>query len=534
MNYDDFKKKLGIKSIPNQTPIVKVVEEEKLVEPAKQNTSSPIKLDQFKAQTQTSIKVDEEKKVVKPSKSGSPASSPSQAASLPLGWTEHTDPASGNTYYHNASIRISQWEFPNASSVSAHKPKTSVKLLLGISFICFIFVLLISFIKYKSDLIKEEKYVANSTRINDSISLAISVAAEKYLKLLDKKNLNVSKYRNGDVIPQVQDQNAWANLTTGAWCYYDNDATNGTKYGKLYNWYAVNDPRGLAPNGFHIPSDAEWTVLTDYLGGSAAAGTKMKSSFGWDENGNGTGGCRNYGGTFSGVGRDGYWWSATEHPGNSWDAFYLCLTYDNGYVKRRGGYKQGAFSVRCLGDFDLTAAAARVADSVAAVAARVEDSLTRISASEEAAARIEDSIRDLKQAAIQLENERKLRIEAEKYLNLDKKNLNVSKYRNGDAGGGGYYDCGGGIFLVDYESQADVKVFVVKYESQADLKVYKVKYGNQAVVSDGKWCFTKYENQSQKKIYFVQYENQADLKIYFVEYENQAGWKNNSKKSLLY
>ena len=97
------------------------------------------------------------------------------------------------------------------------------------------------------------------------------------------KNLDVATYRNGDVIPQVQDENAWENLTTGAWCYYDNDASNGTKYGKLYNWYAVNDPRGLAPNGYHIPTDAEWTQLSDYLGGGEA-GTKMKSTSGWVEN----------------------------------------------------------------------------------------------------------------------------------------------------------------------------------------------------------------------------------------------------------
>ena len=170
------------------------------------------------------------------------------------------------------------------------------------------------------------------------------------------KNLDVATYRNGDVIPQVQDASAWANLKTGAWCYYDNDASNGTKYGKLYNWYAVNDPRGLAPKGFHIPSDAEWTVLTDYLGG-AAAGTKMKSSFGWDSNGNGTnssgfagfpGGYRLYDGTFSYIGRDGFWWSATE--GNSDDAWVRYLNGSLGFVFRDGDDKRGAFSVRCLGD----------------------------------------------------------------------------------------------------------------------------------------------------------------------------------------
>ncbi len=82
------------------------------------------------------------------------------------------------------------------------------------------------------------------------------------------KNLNVSTYRNGEAIPQVQDSTEWANLETGAWCYYENKTKNSTTYGKLYNWFAVNDPRGLAPTDYHIPSDAEWTTLTDYLGGA--------------------------------------------------------------------------------------------------------------------------------------------------------------------------------------------------------------------------------------------------------------------------
>lgn len=90
------------------------------------------------------------------------------------------------------------------------------------------------------------------------------------------------------------------------------------------------------------------------------------------------------------------------------------------------------------------------------------------------------------------------------------------------------------VYTVDYESQAHVKVFVVDYESQADLKVYKVKYESQAGQNDGKWFFTEYESQSKKKIYFVKYESQSDLKIYFVEYESQSGWKNSSKKHLMY
>ena len=80
------------------------------------------------------------------------------------------------------------------------------------------------------------------------------------------KNLDVAHYRNGDIIPQITNSAQWANLTTGAWCWYNNDsATYGSIYGRLYNWYAVNDSRGLAPQGWHIPSDGEWNILVKYI-----------------------------------------------------------------------------------------------------------------------------------------------------------------------------------------------------------------------------------------------------------------------------
>ena len=171
------------------------------------------------------------------------------------------------------------------------------------------------------------------------------------------KNLNVGKYRNGDPIPQVQDNTAWTNLTTGAWCYYLNNTANGTTYGKLYNWYAVKDPRGLAPNGYHIPTDAEWTSLTTYLGGQNAAGTKMKSTSGWQNNRNGTntsgfaglpGGYRSLDGLFYYVGSDGYWWSSSESYSNL--AWNRRLNFDDGDADRNDGNKQDGFSVRCLRD----------------------------------------------------------------------------------------------------------------------------------------------------------------------------------------
>jgi uncharacterized protein (TIGR02145 family) len=98
------------------------------------------------------------------------------------------------------------------------------------------------------------------------------------------ENLNVSKFRNGDLIPKAKTKEDWEQAGKNkqpAWCYYNNDPTNSAKFGILYNWYAVNDPRGLSPAGYHIPTDAEWTSLTTFLGGVEAAGKKMKSASGW-------------------------------------------------------------------------------------------------------------------------------------------------------------------------------------------------------------------------------------------------------------
>ena len=140
-----------------------------------------------------------------------------------------------------------------------------------------------------------------------------------------QKNLDVSTYRNGDVIPQVTDANQWAGLTTGAWCWYDNDsATYASTYGKLYNWYAVNDARGLAPTGWHVPSKTEWLTLSICLGGDAVAGFKMKEAGAvhWinaNTNNNNSsgftglpGGARYGGGAFSNLGYLGLFWSSTE------------------------------------------------------------------------------------------------------------------------------------------------------------------------------------------------------------------------------
>ena len=171
------------------------------------------------------------------------------------------------------------------------------------------------------------------------------------------KNLNVSTYRNGDKIPQVQDKNAWAKLKTGAWCYYENKTANGKIFGKLYNWYAVNDPRGLSPTGYHIPTDAEWTILTDYLGGNKLAGAKMKTITSWKKNGNGNnssgfeglpGGFRFNDEFFSFIGACGYWWSSSENDNNG--AWCRYLDDNNGDVGRNDNDQENGMSVRCIKD----------------------------------------------------------------------------------------------------------------------------------------------------------------------------------------
>jgi uncharacterized protein (TIGR02145 family) len=176
------------------------------------------------------------------------------------------------------------------------------------------------------------------------------------------ENLNVATYRNGDVIPQVTDPTEWANLTTGAWCYYDNDPSTEAIYGKLYNWYAVNDPRGIAPTGYHVPSDTEWTTLTDYLGGESVAGGAMKKSgiTPWltpntdATNSSGftalPGGFRSSAGGYDSIGAAGFWWSSTEVIHVTGSAWYRMLNNFDGEVVIDGLGKTHGFSVRLIKD----------------------------------------------------------------------------------------------------------------------------------------------------------------------------------------
>jgi uncharacterized protein (TIGR02145 family) len=175
-----------------------------------------------------------------------------------------------------------------------------------------------------------------------------------------KCNLKVTTYKNGDVIPEVSDQSTWATLTTGAWCHYNNNPLYDAIYGKLYNWHAVNDPRGLAPNGYHIPSDAEWTILTDYLGGLSIAGGKLKEPgfCHWNAPNNDAtnsslftalpGGYRTNSGSSILIGNIGNWWSSTESAATT--AWYRNLNTNYGYANRATTNKLLGISVRVVKD----------------------------------------------------------------------------------------------------------------------------------------------------------------------------------------
>ncbi len=197
----------------------------------------------------------------------------------------------------------------------------------------------------------------NSMDIDGNIYQGIRIGGQVWMK----ENLKVSRYRNGDLIPIVADPTAWSALITGGRSWYNDDSTTyENPYGNLYNYYAAVDTRGLCPVEWHVPTDAEWTILTTYLGGESNAGGKMKSrgTANWitpntaatNESGFSVlpGGSRSVDGSFGSISYEAFFWSATEEVTNfAWARF---LTNSNGYVFRITNGKSLGASVRCLRD----------------------------------------------------------------------------------------------------------------------------------------------------------------------------------------
>jgi uncharacterized protein (TIGR02145 family) len=170
-------------------------------------------------------------------------------------------------------------------------------------------------------------------------------------------NLTTVTYRNGDAIPEVEDAKQWASLTTGAWCYYNGDGSKETWYQKIYNYYALTDPRGLAPSGYHIATADEWETLSVSLGGDnvSAGPLKQSGTVQWKSPNTGTntsgfeampGGFRDIDGSFKDLGAAGNWWAIS--PAGPW---FINMTNAVNFFTSTGiGPKTIGFSVRCVKD----------------------------------------------------------------------------------------------------------------------------------------------------------------------------------------
>jgi len=195
-----------------------------------------------------------------------------------------------------------------------------------------------------------------STLNKDSLLESVKIGTQIWMS----KNLDVSTYRNGDPIRHASTEQEWSDAASkgeGAWCYYNHDPKNGEIYGKLYNGYCVKDPRGLAPSGYHIPSDLEWSLLSEYLGGEEIAGFKMKSTNGWATGGNGDnssgfnclpGGICNPNGVFFWVTSYAAFWSSSET--NTTAFWRRGLSSSSSKADRALDNKRLGLSVRCLRD----------------------------------------------------------------------------------------------------------------------------------------------------------------------------------------
>jgi uncharacterized protein (TIGR02145 family) len=210
-------------------------------------------------------------------------------------------------------------------------------------------------------------YTNNNLSDSDVVSVVMTVNNNSTVNIGNQswmnKNLDVSTYNNGDVIPQITDSISWTNATYGAWCYYNNDsATYAAKYGKLYNWYAINDSRGLAPAGFHVPSLEEWQTMNTSLGGGLGAGNALKSTSDWlANNGTNASGFNAYPGgirfletstvsSFFGNGNVAAWWTTNLYN----DSLPLICGILDSFVLD-GAPKSFGLSVRCIkNEYDAT------------------------------------------------------------------------------------------------------------------------------------------------------------------------------------
>ncbi len=214
---------------------------------------------------------------------------------------------------------------------------------------------------------KDEAQIEVEEKINNGNDV-IDISGNKYKTVFIggrqwmAQNLNVDKYRNGDPIPHVQNASQWIKLTTGAYCYYENNTANGIVYGKLYNFYAVKDPRGLAPVGWHIPTEVERNALINSFGGQLKAGGALKGvgTTYWNSPNTGAtnesgfnalpGGTRtSYNGNFQEIKRTAYFWTSTSKYSTAASTIALEASSTGSSLGNLGNNLNG-MSVRCIKD----------------------------------------------------------------------------------------------------------------------------------------------------------------------------------------
>jgi uncharacterized protein (TIGR02145 family) len=208
------------------------------------------------------------------------------------------------------------------------------------------------------------------TDIDGNVYYTVTLGAQEWMV----QNLDVTHYRNGDPIPNVTDNSAWSSSTAGALCDYKNDAGNGATYGKLYNWYALEDSRNIAPAGWHLPTKTDWSSLTDYLSyngfGYATNVNEIAKSIasqsGWQSDGTpGTvgndqksnnrsglsalpGGYRYFDGSFKYVKSYCFWWTSTDISSDV--AWYCYMNSFSSFIFNDFTIKSLGMSVRCVKD----------------------------------------------------------------------------------------------------------------------------------------------------------------------------------------
>jgi uncharacterized protein (TIGR02145 family) len=195
------------------------------------------------------------------------------------------------------------------------------------------------------------------TDIDGNIYKTVTIGTQTWMA----ENLKVTRYNNGDSITCVTGDDLWFDVAEGACCIYKYEKNNSKIYGRLYNWGAVSNEKKIAPKGWHVPTDADWSTLITFLGGDGIAGGKMKETgtTHWKDPNTGADNSSGFNGLpggyhadygFLSLGSQGYWWSSTEHKDNAMFAWSYILYNSGQGIKRSGDYKTKAMSVRCVKD----------------------------------------------------------------------------------------------------------------------------------------------------------------------------------------